>query len=430
MNEAIKQSSMKTTGIIAEYNPFHNGHLYQMKKARALSGADYLIVVMSPDFVQRGTPALLDKWVRARMALMAGADLVIELPVRFAASSAEFFAGGSISLLSSLGVVQSISFGCESAHITPLADFAHFLSQEESPCFKSLIRSFLKEGASFAKARFLAWQKLSGRQDPDGLLHAPNNILAIEYLKAIYQQNIPMEVIPIHREGAGYHDTNLESIHASDPGKSSLSDSESARSSDPESPHASASGIRLALSRGQDVRAFMPSFAHQLLSEEYARGRFLTSQSLDLPLHLKLHEKRSSLTQYLDVSKDLANRIDHLLPEYTGFEQFTDLLKTKQIARTRIQRSLLHILLELEKSDAPMQVSYARILGFRKTAAGLLHSIKEHASIPLITRLPPEGQESPMLREDLNAAHLWEILAAANAHSMVQNERRRRIIMI
>jgi predicted nucleotidyltransferase len=174
----------------------------------------------------------------------------------------------------------------------------------------------------------------------------------------------------------------------------------------------------------------MPSFAHQLLSEEYARGRFLTSQSLDLPLHLKLHEKRSSLTQYLDVSKDLANRIDHLLPEYTGFEQFTDLLKTKQIARTRIQRSLLHILLDLEKSDAPMQVSYARILGFRKTAAGLLHSIKEHASIPLITRLPPEGQESPMLREDLNAAHLWEILAAANAHSTMQNERRRRIITI
>ena len=138
---------MKTTGIIAEYNPFHNGHLYQMQRARKLTGCDFLIIVMSPDFVQRGEPALLDKWVRARMALLGGADLVLELPVRYAAASAEFFAKGAVELLDCLGVVDALSFGCESDRMEPLMEYARFLSEEEPESVSFYLQEKLRHPA-------------------------------------------------------------------------------------------------------------------------------------------------------------------------------------------------------------------------------------------------------------------------------------------
>ena len=422
---------MKTTGIIAEYNPFHNGHLYQMEKARALSGADYIIAVMSPDFVQRGAPALLDKWTRARMALEAGADLVLELPIRSATGSAEFFAQGGVSLLSSLGVVDALSFGCETDNLAPLEEYAHFLCMEEPEEYRTLLQSALKEGTSFAKARCRAFMKFkeshlsvfkdlisSSFEDPHPAdfedtditklkdsLSSPNNILAIEYLKAIYKSGSRMRPVPVLRVGAGYHDRSLSCC-------------------------ASASGIRSALIAGKDVRSQMSSMAYELLQEELSSNRFLTSSDLDLPLHLKLTECRDSLSDYLDVSEDLANRIGNLLPQYTGFEQFTDLLKTKQIAHTRISRALLHILLGLKKRTDTIFPQYARVLGFRKSAQPLLSKIKEYSSIPLITKLPPDSQMSTALREDLNASELWELLVSHKTGAPVRRERQRQIVLL
>lgn len=443
---------MKVTGIIAEYNPFHNGHLHHMQMARRQSGCDYIIAVMSPDFVQRGIPAFLDKWVRARMALDAGADLVLELPIRHAAGSAEYFAKGGVSLLSSLGVVDALSFGCETGRIESLMEYARFLSKEEPEPYKALLQRFLKEGASFARARYLAWLTFSGTQDPHGLLHSPNDILAIEYLRAIFQMKSPLQPIPILRSGAGYHDLQLNPaaprLSGLNPSGTSLpedasgvqkiapdvaEDTHPALFSSPVPDYASAAGIRHALSLGLDVSSQMPPAAFRLLSGELSQNRYLMPSDLDLPLHLKLYEKKASLTDYLDVSEDLARRITHLLPRYTGFEQFTTLLKTKQVTRTRVQRALLHILLGMKAPSGHPDSripDYARVLGFRRAALPLLHEIKKHSAIPLITRLPAEKQAPHGLKEDLDAVCLWEVLVSKKTGAPVRNERQRQMIIL
>ena len=413
--------SLKTTGIIAEYNPFHNGHLYHMQQARMLTGADFIVVVMSPDFVQRGEPALLDKWARARMALEAGADLVLEMSVRSAVGSAEYFARGGVCLLDSLGAVDALSFGCETEHTSLLMEFARFLSLEEPADYSALLREMLRKGENFAHARVRAWLELRKdslcpdaspspcEQEISGLLRSPNNILAVEYMKAILRRGSRMKLVPVPRKGAGYHD---------------LSSGQ---------PFASASGIRAAIHEGTDVRSQMPPQAFEQMSDELSRGRFLTSADLDLPLRLKLFECRDSLTDYADVNEDLANRIRNLLPQYTGFEQFSSLLKTKQVTHTRIRRALLHILLGLRHSeDRP---AFARILGFRTRALPLLRQIREQSSVPLLSKLPPDGpltasQIPESLREDLRAAELWELLVSQKNGAPARCERQRRIIRL
>ena len=420
---------MKTTGIIAEYNPFHNGHLYQMQRARKLTGCDFLIIVMSPDFVQRGEPALLDKWARARMALLGGADLVLELPVRYAAASAEFFAKGAVELLDCLGVVDALSFGCESDRMEPLMEYARFLSEEEPESVSFYLQEKLRQGVSYAEARCLAYleyrREEKGSQAGEALrfeeentlrkaLSSPNNILAVEYLKAILRSRSRMQPYPVPRTGCGYHDLMIA-------GKS---DALSERVSP-----SSAAGIRAALSEGIDVRDQMPDASYELLSEELSEGRFLTCADLDLALRLSLHEKQAFLADYADVNGELANRIRHLLPEYTGFDQFCALLKTKQIAYTRVRRALLHILLGLGKKEK-QKVSYARVLGFRRSAKPLLSDIKRKASIPLVTRLPSEDSFPELMREDLNATNLWELLVSQKTGAILRCERQRRLIIL
>lgn len=399
---------MKVLGIIAEYNPLHNGHQYQLQEGRLRSEADYVIVLMSPDFVQRGEPALLDKWVRARMALDAGADLVLELPVRYAVGSAEFFASGGVSVLSSLGVVDALSFGCEADQVDPLKEYACFLSEKEPEEYQTLLQNHLRKGMSYAEARCLSYLTYTGKEDPLDLLRSPNNILAVEYMKAIHLLRTKMEIIPVKRTGAGYHEKTTVS------GNGPV--------------YASATGIRHALANGKDVSDLMPQEAFHLLSGEIALNRYLNASDLDVPLHLALYKNRSSLTEFVDVSEDLANRIDNLLIQYTGFEQFTSLIKTRQMAYTRVQRALLHILLGLKNKSSKNE--YARVLGFRKEAAPLLHEIKQHSSIPLITKLPSDHEIPEGLSEDLDASLLWEMLVCHKTGAPVRNERQRRIVTV
>lgn len=413
---------MNVTGIIAEYNPFHNGHLYHLQEARSSSGADYIVVVMSPDFVQRGAPALLDKWSRAHMALLAGADLVLELPVRSALGSAEYFAQGGIRLLDSLGVVDALSFGCETGTSSVLEEYAYFQCEEEPEEFRVLLQQKLREGMSFAKARCEAYLMLRHRNRPhhgdrgaeeaslSEILRAPNNILAVEYLKAMRKNGSRMQAVPILRTGPGYHDVDSENSLAS------------------------AEGIRQALFRGLDVSAQIPPGAYRILKEELDAGRCLTPADLNLPLHLKLIECMDSLEDYLDVSQDLANRIRKHLPEYTGFEQFASLLKTKQIAHTRITRSLVHILLEIRKVGC-LEVSTqrppcVRVLGFRRSAQPLLTRIKECSDTLLITKLPPDHEIPDSLSEDLRASQLWELLISHKTGRPARKERQRKILIM
>ena len=451
---------MKTVGIIAEYDPFHNGHLYQMQEARRCAGADYVVVAMSGDFVQRGEPALLDKWTRARMALQAGADLVLELPVRVSTGSAEYFARGGVSLLSSLGVVDALSFGYESgfkadpAHIpadasaevmtnTPIdaciqsvapsdaciqEDLeslnlaADFFSRKETDAYKEELKRLLSSGMTYAQARVEAYL---ATEDKDAavsaeLLRSPNNILAVEYLKAIRQLRSTISVIPVPRLGAGYHDPTLPQSKASDSTSSPL------RGQTPKSLPASASGIRSALSRNESVEPYMPQDAYALMMEQLTAGRSLILSDLDLLMHEALLRKKDHLEEYLDVGVDLANRIRSLLSGYTGYESFAMQLKTRQVTLTRIKRALLHILLGIRDTAAP--ASYARVLGFRKTAQPLLHQISQESTIPMITKLPKEAPEG--LTEDLNAAHMWEMLVCHKTGRPLCSEYQRQLVIL
>ena len=197
---------MKITGLITEYNPFHNGHLYHIKKAKEITGADAVIVIMSGNFVQRGAPAIMPKRLRTEIALNAGVSLVIELPVCYATGSAEYFASGAISILDSLGCIDSICFGSECGDYKKLEHIAKILA-DEPEAYRLSLKNQLKTGLSFPKARQNGLKEYSKDDSLDEILEHPNNILGIEYVKALYLQKSPIKAYTIKRIVSDYHDT-------------------------------------------------------------------------------------------------------------------------------------------------------------------------------------------------------------------------------
>ena len=208
---------MKTIGIIAEYNPFHNGHAYQIAELKRKTNADFVVIAMSGDFVQRGAPAIIDKYCRAEMALLCGADLVIELPAVWAVSSAEDFAMAGVTLFDKMGCIDGICFGAESDQLPQLKSIAGVLA-EEPDIYRSALSSYLKKGLAFPAARAAAlsdYFKSTGMNFLISILDTPNNILAVEYLKALKRRNSAMTPILIPRAGSGYHDTTINTPTAS-----------------------------------------------------------------------------------------------------------------------------------------------------------------------------------------------------------------------
>lgn len=404
---------MKVNGIIAEYNPFHNGHQYHLMRSAALTGADYTIVVMSGDFVQRGAPALLGKHIRTEMALQSGADLVLELPVLYAASSAEYFAAGAAALLDKLGVVTHLCFGSECGDIRLLREIARLLSGE-SDHYRMLLQDSLKKGNSFPKARANALfcslpsshQSLlpADRKDLLSLLSCPNNTLGIEYIRALDKRQSPISPVTLKRSGAGYHD-KLDEENCPDSG----------------SPFCSAFAVRQALLQGRDpaeLTSYLPEEAGKLFLEALKKNRPLYADAFSAVVYYKLlSERECGFEKYLDVTPDLSDRIAKKSASFTGFEAFCHLIKTKNITYTRIARCLVHILLDIRKEDMTLgkdldYAPYARILGFRKSAAPLLAAVKAHSSVPLISKLahrekiiPPDALR--LLSLDIMAGEIY-----------------------
>lgn len=441
---------MKTVGIITEYNPFHNGHQYQIQFAKEILGADYTVIAMSGDFVQRGTPALLPKHIRAEMALHGGADLVLELPVSVSTASAEFFAAGGVNLLDQLGVVDTLCFGCENNFLNLFQKTAQILV-EEPEIYRVELQKGLKSGKSFPVARSQAlisyFKELSymestiNKSKPEMLLsqesdsdfsedflnkffNSPNNILGIEYCKALIRQNSAMIPHPLKREGADYHELTLT-----------------------DHTHPSASGIRHLLAAGfsyassahptllsdtqlDDIKkalnTMIPELSLNTFLNVLSQNGCIFEHHLDLLLHFRLLEESfESLTKYLDVNEELARRIINSRNKYQNFIQFTELLKTKELTFTRIQRALLHIILKIQQPT--MCIPYARVLGFRKSAGPLLKKIKENGRIPIITKLADadqslneEGQR--ILMENTFASNLYESLIQQQTHGTFRHE--------
>ena len=413
---------MKTVGLITEYNPFHNGHAYHIEKAKMLTGADRVIVVMSGDFVQRGAPAVMPKHLRAKSALLSGASLIIELPVCFATGSAEYFAQGSICLLNQLGCIDSICFGSECGDLHLLKEIAQILADEPIE-YQTALKQALKEGASFPAARQEALNIYSDKYSE--ILASPNNILGIEYLKALAKIHSKMEPFTIKRIGAGYHDMNIDG---------QFSSATAIRSDIYQLADVNSSSESLPLTH---IQTQVPSSCHELMKKNYQTRYPVKADDFSLLLKAKLlSETAGSLSHYLDMSPELANRILRLRNDYLSFEQFCDLLKTKELTRSRISRSFIHVLLGITndwltamKAPAP----YARILGFRRDHADLLGILKRTSDIPLITspaRAVLADTAYQMLELDIYASNLYESVITDLYGTPFHNELTKQIIKI
>lgn len=417
-----KRTDMKVTGIIAEYNPFHKGHEYQIKKARELTDADYVVIVMSGDFTQRGAPALLDKYTRAGMALACGADLVLELPVRYACASAEYFAGGAVSLLNGLGVVDYLCFGSESGDTAKIASAAEaLLTAEKDPEFRRRIKQTQKEGLSYPAARAKA---LNFSNDTDAEFWTlPNNILGIEYCKALTLSQSKISPLTILRQGAAYHE---ESLPAAPGRRESFS---------------SAAAIRKALLEGtgfHTVKAALPEPTWPIWETHLNRQGLLSEHDFSLLIHYRLlTEAQNGYQKYADITPDLSDKLKKNLNNYTDWKSFCQLLNTKDLTYARASRCLTHILLNLtqENQNAGKNTrfpTYARPLAFTKKAAPLLNAIKNNAKTPYLPKLSAASSlltpfTAQMLQEDIQASHIYQTVLCQKYHAPFTNEYQRQL---
>lgn len=425
---------MNVIGIIAEYNPFHNGHAYQIAHVRKNLHADYIVVATSGDYVQRGEPALLDKYTRARMALSSGADVVLELPVLWSTASAELFADAGISLFEKTGCVNGICFGAESGDLALLRRIADVLADEPAD-LKASLKHNLKSGSTFPKAREAALLSyFSGSAGQDGalpvsaetlssLLASPNNILALEYLKALRRRASSITPYLLKREGAAYHETSILSGASAIPASASairhtlFADAAGAcgNSADRASED-SADGI---------LRHAMPQEALAILQDYRADFPLLCADDFSSILgYLLLSSSATQLARTADSSPEFANRMQNQLPYYTSFSSFASRLKSKEMTLTRINRILLHSILGITSSDyacgnALDKIPYLRILGFRKSAAPLLAALKASAAVPLITR---SSQALKLLSPDAMRVFEHDVFAG-NLYLQMRNQK-------
>ena len=398
---------MKVTGIIAEYNPFHQGHAYHLSRARELTGADRVLVVMGGNFMQRGEPAIIDKYTRTEMALRNGADLVLELPAASATGSAEYFAEGAVELLDASGVVNELCFGSELGELEPLEKAAELLLEEPED-YQELLRAELKKGKTFPEARETA---LSAFLPKQSLLASPNNILAIEYIKALKRRKSSIRPLTIQRLGS-YHGEDGQPAGAPHTVSGNL----------PES-FASASTIRCQLHTlekqivtsceqpafGSLMTALakeLPSSSFGLLKDVLLADRLVQAEDFSLPLHYRLMQAKEPLefSVYLDVSEELSRRIYSLRQEFTGWNAFLDLVRTRQYTRSRVSRALLHILLDIRQEEV-LPPTHLRVLGFRREASDLLSEIKKKSRLPLITK----AAGHPELSEEIRISSLYHL---------------------
>lgn len=409
---------MKVTAIIAEYNPFHNGHEYQIQRMKEQAEADYVIVIMGGDFTQRGNPAVIDKYARTEMALKGGADLVIELPLYYAVGSAEFFASGAISILDKLGVVDSLCFGSECGDIQILEDIAEILNTKK-PELHNLIREKMKEGLSYPTARVRAIEEsIPNSYEHVNAMQYPNNILGFEYIRALKERKSKIVPMTLLRAGSGYRDRTV-----TDTLSSALAIRESIQQND---------SIEM-------IKDQIPDYVFELLEKEYNKTFPVFNEDISSMLKYKLLlDMPNGYSSYVDVSEDLSDKIIKNLNNYISFDQFCNELKSKDLTYARVSRSLLHILLNIRKDSLERFKSedycfYARMLGFKKESTDLLSKIKKNSSIPIISKLADaRNYLSPLAMEmlecDIQAAHIYDTIVTDKFHAATSSEFSREII--
>lgn len=370
---------MNVVGIIAEYNPFHKGHAYQIQKAKEQCGAEFAVVVMNGDFVQRGEPAIFDKYTRTKEALWGGADLIFELPVRFGLSSAGDFAMGGVLALNALPFVTHLCFGTETGDLTPLLQAATFLC-DEPDSYRTRVKHFVKQGILYPKARSLALAAESGL--PTETWDSPNNILGLEYCVALQKLHSKIKPFTIRREGQGYHDNDTPA----------LSDFPSA------------------------------TFLREKIRKAGEKENLSLSDFSSLIGYSLLTAK--DLCRIKDITPDLSDRIRNELPKYREINEFVKTIKNPSLTTGRIKRSFFQCLFDIEKEEPVMP--YLRVLGMKKEASSLL-SQKENASCQILTKLAfdvPKMDDTAkkLFAKDLLASDLYRQVFCHKYNQTLPNE--------
>ena len=389
----------KVLGIIAEYNPFHNGHLYHLEQSKKQTGSTYTVAIMSGNFTQRGSTSIIDKWSKAQGAIENGIDLVIELPVLYATSSAENFAEGSIKILDSLKVVDYISFGSENNNIDILNKFADILYQEPKE-YNNLLSQELKKGLSYPKARENALMiYLNNPRGYQNILSSPNNILGIEYLKALKKYRSNIKPVSISRYGSNYNDIGYnENI-------------------------ASSTAIRNMIKNNsfEIIRKLVPNSSYSILVQNIQSGHVVPDLSVfekEIIYNLrKMHI--SEIVELPDVSEGLEYSIKNAANSCSNLYDFFNIIKSKRYTQTRIQRILLYSLLGITKKDIAMSKRtqpYVRILGFNQRGQFLLSKIaKNNPRLQIITSVKKfvdtnsNKNLKSMLDKDIFATNVYTI---------------------
>lgn len=354
----------KVLGIVAEYNPWHRGHEYQLKQAMKISGAEYSVGIMNGNFTQRGEPALLDKWTRAEMALKGGIDLVVELPFYYGCNSAEYFAKGAVKLMVNSGIVTHMGFGSESGNMDAIREIADVLAHEPLE-FKKLLGEKLNEGYSFPKARMKALSEFC-KSDCAEMLLSPNNILAVEYVKQLIKHNSSIKPVTVKREGGGYHDTNRCQI-------------------------ASATAIRKALKELKEmhlspacrenaileIRNMVPESTFEILMREKDSLIFKDDKKFfDLLRHVILRD--TDLAETFSAAEGIENVFQKNVRMCSDRNELIEQVKSKRYTYAGISRTATQMVMNYKKNEK--EPSYIRILGFTEKGRELLKLMKKSIS--------------------------------------------------
>lgn len=393
---------MKILGIIAEYNPFHLGHCYHLKRAREIIQPDGVIAVLGGNFLQRGEPAIVDKWTRAQMALAGGIDLVLELPTAFACRSALWFATGGVKLLENTGIVSHLAFGAETNNLNTLKKVANILNTEPLE-FKKVLGKYLDQGLSYPKARNIALENICSN-DLKGL-DKPNNILAIAYLRSLEMIDSEIKPIIIKREG-NYHSTEIEEGFMS------------------------ASAIRHSLFDKNNLwENHVPLTTKEILKEQIALGKapVYPNNFSDCILAIIRRSGPGELKKIIEMEEGLENRVFQLAQSTTSLNELIEKLKTKRYTHTRIQRLLTHILINFKQDYVFYEPQYLRVLGFNNNGKKLLKLIKQKSQLPIVTKfahghrnLSTSGQR--MLNLESRATDIYALGYPATANRYGQQE--------
>lgn len=381
---------MRALGVIVEYNPFHNGHFFHIEAAKQNAEPDVVIAVMSGNFLQRGEPALVNKWYRTEMALLGGVDIVIELPYRFATQKAQTFALGAVSILQTLNC-ESLCFGSESGDIRSFQETLDLVENNEEQ-FQNSISQYVKSGISYPSAIKKAFIDLSASKEMVDL-SKPNNILGFHYVEAIKKIGSPIKAVTIKRKNAEYHDEHFSSETI-----------------------ASATSIRKALFSKEsqdDIDRFIPSTTKTLLTQYIASFHEFHQWENYWPLlrYRIIQAPTSDLKEIYEVEEGLENRMKRAALQSHSFQQFMHSIKTKRYTWTRLQRACLHILTNTKKTQMLVEQetpSYLRLLGMTEKGQKYLNQQKKSLTLPLITKVS-SSQGNMDLDLDINASQIYSL---------------------